>query len=469
MHGGQVVWNFTNNTFPFTKKHYVVIVGSGSDLKIYVDGELKTTGGSNTANYGDSTYDFNIGGGGIFDPNGNWFDGDIHEVAVWDTAIPAEGIAALYNGGDGSNALSNSGNYSSASNIISYWTFDEGSGGTTADLGGNGNHGTINGATWIETASDEYTYTPNVNFNGSDSFVFSCDDGSLSDTATVSITITAVNDAPVATAQSVTTVEDTPISITLSGTDVEGADLTFTISADPSNGTISGIAPNLTYTPTQDFTGSDNFSFTVNDGSLTSEVATVSITVQIHTTIGSGDWDNAGIWNTGQVPSSTKSVLISSGHTVAVPQSSSISMQNLTIASGGTLNSTNLNTTITVKGNWDNSGTFLSGNSSTVTFSGTSDQTVDPGGNGFFALVLDNTGNTIIFSSIININGSLMLTAGTLDLSTSNPTISIGGNLTIANGAVWTKGSGIVTFDGSSQTYSDNNTTKQNIGNIQIQ
>ena len=62
-----------------------------------------------------------------------------------------------------------------------------------------------------------------------------------------------------------------------------------------------------------------------------------------------------------------------------------------------------------------------------------------------------------------------MLTAGTLDLSTSNPTISIGGNLTIANGAVWTKGSGIVTFDGSSQTYSDNNTTKQNIGNIQIQ
>ena len=263
---------------------------------------------------------------------------------------------------------------------------------------GNGANGTVT------VSGSTATYTPNAGFSGTDSFTYTANDGTTdSAPATVTVTVGSVNDAPVATAQSVTTIEDTPISITLSGTDVEGADLTFTISADPGNGTISGIAPNLTYTPTQDFTGSDNFSFTVNDGSLTSEVATVSITVQIHTTIGSGDWDNAGIWNTGQVPSSTKSVLISSGHTVAVPQSSSISMQNLTIASGGTLNSTNLNTTITVKGNWDNSGTFLSGNSSTVTFSGTSDQTVDPGGNGFFALVLVNTGNTIIFSSIIEI------------------------------------------------------------------
>jgi len=124
------------------------------------------------------------------------------------------------------------------------------------------------------------TYTPNLNENGSDSFTFRVNDGALdSAAATVSITITPVNDAPVANAQAVTTLEDTTAGITLTGSDVENAALTFTVLTSPTKGTLSGTAPNLTYTPNLNENGSDSFTFRVNDGALDSAAATVSITI----------------------------------------------------------------------------------------------------------------------------------------------------------------------------------------------
>lgn len=124
------------------------------------------------------------------------------------------------------------------------------------------------------------TYTPNANANGSDSFVFRVNDGTNNSTnATVSITITAVNDAPVAAAASVTTQRNNAVAVTLSGSDVDGNPLTYTPVSLPANGSLSGIAPNLVYTPSQNFTGSDSFAFRVSDGTLNSANATVSITV----------------------------------------------------------------------------------------------------------------------------------------------------------------------------------------------
>jgi gliding motility-associated-like protein len=124
------------------------------------------------------------------------------------------------------------------------------------------------------------TYTPNLNYNGADSFTFKVSDGALeSSIATVSITVTPVNDAPTASNQSVTVVEDTPKSITLTGNDVDGDVLTFIVQNPPTRGTLSGTAPNLTYTPNLNYNGSDSFTFIVNDGTVNSATATVFITV----------------------------------------------------------------------------------------------------------------------------------------------------------------------------------------------
>jgi hypothetical protein len=83
----------------------------------------------------------------------------------------------------------------------------------------------------------------------------------------------------VANPQSVTTVQDTAKAITLTGTDVDGNPLTYSVMTQPTYGTLSGTAPNLTYTPTAGYTGPDSFTFTVYDGALASAPATVSITV----------------------------------------------------------------------------------------------------------------------------------------------------------------------------------------------
>jgi MYXO-CTERM domain-containing protein len=125
------------------------------------------------------------------------------------------------------------------------------------------------------------TYAPAPNFNGSDSFDYEVSDGNGGvASATVSVTVAPVNDAPVAASDSVATVEDGSVAIVLSASDVDGDTLAFSVGMGPSNGTLSGTAPNLTYTPGADFNGADSFTFTVNDGTVDSNVATVSIAVQ---------------------------------------------------------------------------------------------------------------------------------------------------------------------------------------------
>jgi len=123
-------------------------------------------------------------------------------------------------------------------------------------------------------------YMPAADFNGADGFSFKVNDGTVdSAVATVSITVTPVNDTPVVVSQNVTTAEDTALPITLTGSDIDGDPLTFSIVSPPANGTLSGIAPNVIYTPAVNFNGADSFSFKVNDGTVDSAPATVSITV----------------------------------------------------------------------------------------------------------------------------------------------------------------------------------------------
>src|SRR5712691_8748973 len=146
----------------------------------------------------------------------------------------------------------------------------------TFSVGNQPAHGTVSVVGAIAT------YAPASNYNGADSFTFRAWQGSLSSAfATTAINVTASNDPPTALAQ---TVEINPVAtgsfvnIVLTGTDPESSPLTFAIATQPSLGTLSGTAPNVRYTVRPGVTnGTDTFTFRVNDGSLPSAPATVTV------------------------------------------------------------------------------------------------------------------------------------------------------------------------------------------------
>lgn len=134
-------------------------------------------------------------------------------------------------------------------------------------------HGTLSGT------APNLVYTPNPEYFGTDSFTFKATYGTASSTATVSIAVNPVNDLPIASSQSTSTTEDTAKEITLSASDIDNGLLTYAVISGPVHGTLSGSAPNLVYTPTADFAGTDSFTFKANDGTSDSNVATVTIAV----------------------------------------------------------------------------------------------------------------------------------------------------------------------------------------------
>ncbi len=135
-------------------------------------------------------------------------------------------------------------------------------------------HGTLSG-----TAPD-LVYRPGANFHGSDGFTIVASDGADdSAPATVSITVRPVNDRPTATPRNVTVQSGGSVAVPLAGTDVDGDPLTFAVTTQPSHGVLTGTAPALTYTSTAGYTGPDSFTFTTNDGHVSSAPATVAITV----------------------------------------------------------------------------------------------------------------------------------------------------------------------------------------------
>ncbi|MDF7806358.1 Ig-like domain-containing protein [Pontiellaceae bacterium B12219] len=121
-------------------------------------------------------------------------------------------------------------------------------------------------------------YTPTSGFVGEDFFTFNAFDGLASGSA-ATVTVTVVNNPPVADPKIVLTQPDTPVAITLSGSDAEGNFLTYSVVTQPANGSLTGTEPNLIYTPTNGFSGVDSFTYTVNDAQDDSAPATVTISV----------------------------------------------------------------------------------------------------------------------------------------------------------------------------------------------
>ncbi|MBI5889628.1 MAG: tandem-95 repeat protein [Nitrosomonadales bacterium] len=150
-------------------------------------------------------------------------------------------------------------------------------------------HGTV-----TVNADGTFVYTPQADYFGADSFTYRINDGTLdSNLATVSITLTAVNDAPVVADVQVTTAEDTALVIALGAyaTDVDmpspqpspasgGGSLTAQIVTGPTHGVLTQNADgSYTYTPDANYFGADSFTYRVNDGELDSNLATVSLNV----------------------------------------------------------------------------------------------------------------------------------------------------------------------------------------------
>jgi len=125
-------------------------------------------------------------------------------------------------------------------------------------------------------------YTPSANFNGADSFTYTISDGNGGTAnATVSITVSPVNDNPVAANDAGTTTEDTAVTISVlaNDSDLDGDSLSVTAVTQGAKGSVTFNAGSVTYTPNANANGSDSFTYTIGDGNGGTATATVSITI----------------------------------------------------------------------------------------------------------------------------------------------------------------------------------------------
>ena len=148
----------------------------------------------------------------------------------------------------------------------------------TASLGTPPANGTV-----VVQPNGDFTYTPDPDFNGTDTFTYvATDPNGGTTTETVTVTVDPVNDAPVAAPDAVTGDEDSPITgnVLDNDDDVDGDPLTATLGTPPANGTVV-VEPNgdFTYTPDPDFNGTDTFTYVATDPSGETSVETVTVTV----------------------------------------------------------------------------------------------------------------------------------------------------------------------------------------------
>ncbi|MEZ5744265.1 MAG: tandem-95 repeat protein [Sphingomonadaceae bacterium] len=138
-------------------------------------------------------------------------------------------------------------------------------------------HGVVTGS------AGSFTYTPNANYTGNDSFTVVVSDGNGGTAVqTVSVTVYAANEAPTVTApsQTITTKFQTTVNITVSASDPDGDQLSYSPS-NPANGSVSvGLGGAMIYTPKAGFSGTDNFTVVVSDGRGGTATQAVSIEVE---------------------------------------------------------------------------------------------------------------------------------------------------------------------------------------------
>ena len=265
------------------------------------------------------------------------------------------------------------------------------------------------------------TYTPKLNYNGTDSFVVTASDGKGgSATQTIILTIAAVNDAPTfsAVSQAVSATAGTAKSITLAATDVDVGDtLTYTV-ATPGKGTAAILGSTLTYTPTSSATGTDAFVVTASDGKGGTATQTI----------------NATIATTSAPAVSAFNVIATNGWSGAISGNGKIN------GTGGYQDVRILSGSITLDGSFNDGGDIvrLAGNASDYTImrsgssaifsKGTSISAVVPIGTVGAAVVFDNGVRKMIYDgTTFTIGGqAFSATASTITSASDNTTLPTG-------------------------------------------
>lgn len=323
---------------PLGQWTHIALVHNGATLSLYRNGELVgSTASGATASQGNGGQLYMGGSGAPNRPAQYFFGGQIDEVRIWSTALDQGTLAAWM-------SVPVTAQHPNWGAMAAYYRMSDGVGTSLTDDRGNGRTGALNGgmgdANWATpgaladnstpntrpvadaqsvtvaedtaanitlTGSDadndpltfrivtqpangaifgtppSVTYTPAANYSGADSFTFTVNDGRLDAVAaTVSLTVTPVNDPPTAQNDSASTAQDAPVTVNVlaNDSDPDGDTLTITAVGSAANGStaISGNA--VVYTPNAGFTGADSFSYTISDGNGGIAGAQVAITVQ---------------------------------------------------------------------------------------------------------------------------------------------------------------------------------------------
>lgn len=157
---------------------------------------------------------------------------------------------------------------------------------TARDVEGNAlrftlvTNGTLGRVTALDRTTGVFTYKPNTNISGTDTFTFQVSDGrAKSNVAMATVTILPVNDAPTALDQSVEVANDGTVhTIRLRASDRDSGSLIYTLRSAPAHGTCVLLSPNrVRYRPEAGFTGTDALTFSASDGLAESNTATVTI------------------------------------------------------------------------------------------------------------------------------------------------------------------------------------------------
>jgi len=200
---------FVNSTSPLSNNqwHHVAFTFGADGMQLYIDGQLQDsdpyTGGLGTTSGGVGNFEpiaigasTQVSNTGSATPLQDYFSGAMDEVALFGTALSADQILNLYAGGLQNYAVAEDGSLSvSAAEGVLINDYDQEGDGLTAMLV----TGPTNAASFMLYNDGSFDYTPAANFNGTDSFTYTAHDGtSDSNVATVTITVTGVNDAPAA-------------------------------------------------------------------------------------------------------------------------------------------------------------------------------------------------------------------------------------------------------------------------------